>query len=198
MLKSTAMKKILLLLVVFISPALLFAQDDVHKIVATETCECVQKKDASKMKDRSEIEMALGFCMLESAGKQKLDVDLSDPEVMRKFGEKVGIQMAIICPDVFATLFIKDDENPTEQLKFSGQIKSVDVGEFVYITFKEDTGKEHRLIWTRYFPGSDDFMDNPKKLVGKKASVSFQVVEYFSPKSKSYYNAKEITELQLQ
>ncbi|HRJ30121.1 MAG TPA: hypothetical protein PLV21_17940 [Cyclobacteriaceae bacterium] len=189
------MKNIILLLGVFIFPVLLFAQDDVHKIVANETCACIQKKDLSKIKDRSEIEMLMGLCMLESAGRQNLDVDLSDQAAMHKFGEKVGVQMALICPEVFASLF--KNSGADEPTMLSGQVKSVDVGEFVYINFKEDSGKEHRLIWTRYFPGSDEFMDNPKKLAGKKIRVAFTGTEFYSPKSKAYFIAKEITELQL-
>lgn len=188
------MKFTLFLFTAFVFPFLLIAQPDVHKIVANETCACLQQKDISKLKNRTEVEMAMGFCMLESAGRQNLDIDLSDQEAMRKFGEKVGVQMALICPEVFSSFF-KDGQD--EPALLSGQVKSVDVGEFVYINFKEDGGKEHRLIWTRYFPGSDDFMDNPKKLVGKKVNVAFAGAEFYSPKSKAYFIAKEITELQV-
>jgi hypothetical protein len=190
------MKKILVV-IICLAGFTLSAQDDVYKIIANETCECLKTRDISKLKSRSEVEMVMGICMLESAGRQNLDMDLTDREAMRKVGEKVGVQMVLICPDAFKKVLVEGESEPEPEW-FTGQVKSVDVGEFVYLNFKEESGKEHRLIWTRYFPGSDDYQDNPKKLVGKKVRVLFQTVEYFSPKMKTYYLAKEITNLQVE
>jgi len=56
----------------------------------------------------------------------------------------------LICPDAFSQL-IQGNHSENGQEWFTGQVKSVDVGEFVYQNFKEEIGKEHRLICTKYF-----------------------------------------------
>lgn len=190
------MKKILapIFFCLFVYTASAQNQDEVYKTIAKETCECVSKRnvDLSKRKD---VEMALGLCMIESAQRNNMELEMSDGEAMQKLGEKVGLQMAPICPDLFRAFI--DDTEEAETLSISGKIKSIETGDFLYINIKEDGGKEHKLIWLRYFPGSDEFADDPKKLVGKSVTITYQNIECYLPKAKVYYNNKEITELQI-
>ena len=65
------------------------SQDDVYKIIAKETCECVTKRNIDLSK-RKEVEMALGLCMIESAQRNNLDLEMTDGEAMEKLGEKSG------------------------------------------------------------------------------------------------------------
>jgi hypothetical protein len=171
------------------------AQDDVYKTIATETCECVSKRNIDTSK-RSEVEMALGLCMLEGIQTHDLGIDITDDAAMSKFGEKVGLQMAPICPSLF-TVFMEDPQEEKEVLELTGKIKSVETNEFLFVILKEDSGKEHALLWFRYFPGSDEFKDDPKKLVGKKITIVYQDIECYFPKQKAYNHAREIVELKI-
>lgn len=189
------MKPILTLFLVCIS-FVLTAQEDIYKIIATETCECITKKNVD-VKNRSEVEMALGLCMMESFQAHEVDIDVSDEQAMTKFGEKVGMKMAPICPTVFASFIGDEEPEEPSAIELSGTVKSIETGEFLFLVFKESSGKEHKLLWLRYFPGSDDFKDEPKKLVGKKMTITYQEMECFFPKLKAYYNAKEILSLKL-
>lgn len=141
----------------------------------------------------------MGLCLLESAQATGMELDMSDAGAMRSLGEKVGMQMAGICPEVFSS-FMEDgggQEEESEMVTITGKVKSVDDGDFLTISLKEDSGKEHKLMWLRYFPGSDEFQDDPKKLVGKRVEITYQSLECYQPKAKIYYNNKEITNLKL-
>lgn len=188
------MKNSFLILLFLSTTVLVNAQDEIYKTVAKETCECFDKRKA-EVKNQQEAEMALGICMITSAQTNKVDVDLTDEEVMRIFGEKVGIQMAFICPTAFDLLMNSDEEVPPVGL--TGKIKSVEVDEFLSVILKEESGKEHKLLWVRYFPGSDDFKDNPKKLIGKNVTVEYETTECYFPKMKAYYSSKEIRDLKV-
>lgn len=172
------------------------AQDDIYKTIAKETCDCIAKRNIDAAK-RAEVEMALGLCMLESINAHEIDIEVSDEAAMTKFGEQVGMQMAPICPTVFKAFIESEEEVQPQAVELTGTVKSIESGEFLYIIFKEDSGKEHKLLWFRYFPGSDDFKDNPKGLIGKKATVFYHDIECYFPKMKAYYNTKEIVELKL-
>ncbi len=189
------MKKPLFFLLALVISFTTIAQEDIYRTLAIETCECISKRKMDMTK-RKEVEMALGLCMLESAQRNNMDLEMTDSEAMRKLGEKVGIQMAPICPDVFSA-FIEQGKDETDVLSLSGKIKSVEEKDFLFITLKENGGKEHKLIWLRYFPGSDEFQEDPKKLVGKHVSITYQEIECYLPKAKLYYNNKEITSLQI-
>lgn len=172
------------------------AQEDLYKTVAKETCECVTKRNIDVNK-RSEVEMALGLCMLESIQTHKIDIQITDENAMGKFGEQVGLQMAPLCPELFKA-FMADEAEEVETIELTGKIRSIESGEFLYVILKEDSGKEHKLLWLRYFSGSDDFKNDPKKLIGKNVTVTYQNLECYIPKSKEYYNNKEILDMKFQ
>lgn len=170
------------------------AQDNVYKVVAQSSCECITKQDLTN-KSKEEIEAALGICMLEAINKNKVDVDISDQAAMTTFGEKVGLQMAPICPSVFKVFMSGDDGESSVTIE--GKIKSIEINDFLYVIVKEDGGNEHRVIWLYNFSGSDSFVSDPKKLVGKNVSLKYRTGEYYAPKAKGYLSLKEIVELKI-
>jgi hypothetical protein len=194
------MKKGILLLVLVSAMLTTFGQTaEVYKTMAAETCACIEKRGLDYSK-KNDVEMALGLCLLESIQKNKIDVNISDGEAMGELGEKVGLQMAPICPKVFESFIAAagEDEGEDEVIEITGKVKSIEEKEFLYVNFKEDSGKEHKLLWLRYFNGSDDFVEDPKKLVGKKATITYRNFECYQPKAKIYYNNKEIIDLKLE
>jgi hypothetical protein len=102
-------KNILLLIALTIVSSQGFSQtDEVYKTIAKETCECIGKKNYDYTKaDRADVEMSLGLCMLESAQKNNLPIDIADTGSMTALGEKVGVLMVGVCPDVFKVFIDK-------------------------------------------------------------------------------------------
>jgi hypothetical protein len=169
------------------------AQDAFDKM-AQETCACINKLDLPKL-TKDEVETKLGLCMMEAASNQKYDIDITDPEAGRKFGEKVGAKMATICPKVFIYL-LDEDRTPAEPAKkIEGTIKKIVEGEFNYLLVKDSNGREVKFIWLRYFKGSEELLENVSKLEGKRVTIAFEEVECYSPQAKSYLVMKEIREL---
>ncbi len=174
-----------------------FAQED-FKGIAEETCACIQKKDLSNASKKS-IEVALSLCMFEVIQARHIEVDMSDGDAMRKFGEKVGMQMAPICPDIFTKL-MEDAAPPqtaTTNETVSGIIKSIEEKEFLFITLKDESNKEIRLVWLRHVAGADEFLNDYKKLIGKKVTITYQIFELFNAQAKGYFGYKMITALTL-
>ena len=166
---------------------------DVYVKIAEETCACISKNEFSKS-SKQEIEIQLGLCMLESANNNKLEVDVKDNGAMTKLGEAVGLKMAAICPKIFAYL-IEDKKAKEQQLEIVGKLKSIVEGDFNYVIVKDNAGREQKLIWLRYFKGSDELLENMGKLAGTKVRILYADLECYSPKAKSYVKHKEIIEL---
>ncbi|MBI3218488.1 MAG: hypothetical protein HYZ44_03170 [Bacteroidetes bacterium] len=180
--------------VAFIFSFLFSSAQDVFDKMAQETCACINKNDLPKL-TKDEIETKLGLCMIEAASNQKYDIDATDAEAGRKLGEKVGAKMATICPKVFIYL-LDDERSPAEATKkIVGTIKKLIEGEFNYLLIKDSSGREVKLIWLRYFKGSEELLENNGKLEGKKVTIAFEEVECYSPQAKSYLVLKEIREL---
>lgn len=181
--------------------------DEVYKAIAKETCECIGKKNYDyNTTSKMEIQATLGLCMMESAQRNKLEFDMNSLEDMTKLGEKVGMQMAPICPEVFKAFMddaIQDietdesmEEEETEYFTVTGKVKSVEEKDFVYVTLKDASGKEHKFAWFFYFEGSDEFKANPKSMIGKDVTITYILLEVLQPKTKTYYNLNILSGLQ--
>lgn len=165
--------------------------------IAQKTCDCVTQKNPN-LTNRSEVEMALGSCMLDAAKAVGVKVDVTDGKAMEALGEKVGIRMAGLCPNIQS--FIGEDTQARgaepEYVEVSGKIKSVEYGDYTTVVLQESSGKEHRLLWIHYFPGSDAYAGDPKILIGKSVTVSYSLVEVYVPKAKGYVTSKQLFGLQ--
>ncbi|MCZ8353364.1 MAG: hypothetical protein O9340_01430 [Cyclobacteriaceae bacterium] len=193
------MKKHILLLTISTAFCVtsLFAQDDMYKVIATETCDCIAKRNLQNP-SRQELEMALGLCMLESINKNKVDIEITDERAMESYGQQVGIRMAGVCPQVFQAFMNEETVNVPEKvalLQVTGKVKAIEDGTLLTFVVREDSGKEHKLLWYGYFNGSDDYKENPKLLIGKQVTFSYKEIETFFPKAKAYINSKEIVSL---
>ena len=197
------MKKIIFLLSLIFVAFTSFAQEDVYKTIANETCDCIKKKNYDYATvSKADVEMALGFCMLESAKKNKIAIDVNNMEEMTALGQKVGMQMAPICPEVFQALVgtkeeAVEEEDDTEYFTVSGKINSVEEKDFVFVNLKDGDGKDFKFIWLYYFAGSDDFKDIPKKLIGKEVTLTYILLEVFDPKTKAYHSLNILSGLEL-
>jgi hypothetical protein len=190
------MKRSAILFACSFAASVAFAQTEVElESIAKLTCECVTGKNLD-FKNRKEVEIQLGLCLLEAAGKHKIDFSSGTSEV-ESLGEKVGLKMATKCPSVFASFANTEEESPTNLIEITGKIKSVELTDIGTLILKEDSGKEHRLVWVTYFSGSDDFVGDPKKLLSKGVTISYETLDIFFPKSKSYVTSKVIKGLKI-
>lgn len=184
----------------------LAAQDLMDKL-ADEACTCISKKDVEKM-DSEQLQIQLGFCIMESVGnhadefqKQFGDLNPSDSEAMTKLGEQIGMKMAFKCPTVLMKMATVQTEvttipAPAMMEELTGTVKAIDGDEIAQVTVVDEAGRTHKLLWLRYFKGSDRFISEPGKVVGSKVKVTFETIEAYSPKAREYYDRKEIREVE--
>ena len=181
--------------------ATLGAQSQDLDLIADKTCACITAKKLDGQSAK-QIEMAFGLCMLEAVQQTGYEIDLTNGEAARELGEKVGVKMASKCPSAFTGLteqLAEISSEETETLSVHGKIKAVEVGDFVFVVLKEsDSGKEGKYLWLRHFTGSDEFANNPKKLVGKTVTLGYRNLECYVPKASGYFNQKEITDLKIE
>lgn len=186
---------VIVMLSLFFRPNTAQAQtDDDLEALAHQTCECITGKNLD-LAQKMQVQTQLGICMLEAAGKLNINMGGWSTEDMRQFGEKVGIRMATKCPSIFQAFANADEEKQTDDVEVHGKIKSVEFEDFATLVVRENEGKEHRMLWITYFSGSDDFVTNPRLLVNKTATVTYQLVDVYIPKSKSYITSKLIKKL---
>lgn len=176
---------------------------DILDVMAREACDCLSKKDFGEIPDKDKITAEVGLCILESYTRHTEDVskvlsiDELDEEAGRKLGQQIGLKMTKICPDIVIKMGVAGKSSANKDITLEGKISSIEDGDFIFYNLKDKDGKVHRLLWYQHFKGSDEFTDEPKKLVGKKVSVKVKEVECYIPKAKGYYTLKEIVEITL-
>jgi hypothetical protein len=72
----------------------------------------------------------------------------------------------------------------------------VDKKDFVYLTVKDASNREHNFIWLEYFDGSENYFgDNLNSLIGKEIAISWIEKEVYLPKANNYFKLKEISKI---
>ena len=180
----------------------LFAQDTYdYDLLAKEACSCTSNKDFTT-KSSSELEMILGICIIESLGNHSDDmpeINLSDQSALYKLGEQVGIKMATHCPEVLMAIAGEttiQEKEPDEMTTISGTIKGFEGADAQFILIEEETtNKREKLLWWRNFDGSVVLEGLGEKAIGVKVSLTYSLMECWSPKFGEYIIRKEITSL---
>ncbi|MDX1665892.1 MAG: hypothetical protein R3350_01625 [Saprospiraceae bacterium] len=178
-----------------------FGQDTIDQL-AKESCECTAAKNLDEL-DSNQLNMELGLCIMDALdsldpdSRSELNVDITDPVGMRKLGEKIGLKMASICPDLMmkiAQVETKADINPVQELR--GTLRGIEGNEFSFLIVEDQTGRKQRYLWFHYFEGSEKLIEDPLGVIGKKVIITFETVEGFSPQLKDYYTLKEVRSLE--
>ena len=194
------MKKLLMLLLVL--PLGLAAQkkEAVYKKLASTTCDCASKKDPNQL-----TETDLGICIFESLDKledkEKKAIGYNPDkkmETIEKIAESVGLEMAVICPNVFSKLG-QEEEGATEEAVdtfVTGTLESITSNEFKTIHVMDENNASRAFIWLFSFDGDTLFIKN-KVVKGDKLEVHYREQEFFDPKTNSYQKYNEITEIKL-
>jgi hypothetical protein len=188
------------LLIIMLLPTVLFAQkkNEVYKKLANLTCECSSKKT-----DKSEL--SLGLCIFESLDKinpkeQKvigynLDKKI---ETAEKVAENVGVEMALVCPEVISGLSGSEEEVAEEPvvdstyITFTGVFEEIKSSEFNTIVMSNDAKEKKEFIWL--FPFDNDALFVKGKISkGDKIELEYREQSFFDPKKKEYRTYNEIT-----
>lgn len=166
--------------------------------LAQKTCNCLAGKQLTGT-STDDLKVTLGVCLIEQIQVLGLDVELTE-ETGMELGKKVGLIMVGKCPNVFASLAkekIKEKEEAKKSI-ISGKIKSIEEKEYSTLVVKEESsGKETKLLWIFYFTGSDEFREDPKKLIGKKVKLTYSIQDVYNQKSRDYVTSKIINKLEM-
>src|SRR5690606_3010897 len=89
----------------------------------------------------------------------------------------------------------EDEDDVPSTYTISGKITKVEGADLITYHIKSDDGKTYKVVWYRNFEGSEELVDDPKSIVGKKVTITVEDVECYIPKAKGYYSVKEIRRL---
>ncbi len=198
------MKQITLLLLFLLSGTLVsFAQDDVLDQIASQGCDCIGKLDVSGL-SQDEKNMKFGFCLMEKLGGldqaqiKALGIDMTDQASLQQFGEKVGMRMAVKCPDVMMKIAQVQSETEMKTVsEVNGTVKGITGSELSYVQLDDGTGDVNSFLWLKKVDGAEAFVGNPQSMVGKKVKITYETMDIYSPKTKGYNSKKVITAIKV-
>lgn len=191
-------------LLLFLMPLGLMAQkkEIVYKKLANSTCECITTKEVT--------DINLGICIFDAINKltdkerKTVNVDIDDKMAsIEKIAESVGLEMAVICPEVFVKIAKESDTEETFvaeedelDLFYTGTFENIAAVEFNTIYLLDDKNVKQEFIWLFSFDGDNLFIKN-KIVKGDKLEVHYRQQEFFDPKQSKYRIYNEITSIKL-
>jgi len=129
-------------------------------------------------------------------------LDVSDQSAMRDLGVEIGkelLKQKCASYIEFAKISAKAQNVEEEGIKetvTSGKLLKVDKKDFVYLTLKDATNREHNFIWLEYFDGSENYFgEKLNSLIGKEIAISWIEKEVYLPKANNYFKIKEISKI---
>lgn len=199
------MKKIAMLLVLFVTATNLYSQeltkDELKTKLAEHTCECSNSKEMTK----DNYELNLGLCILEAVNKYQSSVEKyygkNYISKIEEIGGDVGETMAGVCPDLLIKIFQNSQEqsdsydSSVEDETINGTFVNTNEDGFLYVNVKEASGKSHKFLLLDNFDNSYLIIDNVLKSKDK-IKVSYYVAELYNTKTKKYENFKVISDIE--
>lgn len=198
--------KYLLTSLIFLALALhSYAQDSVLKTITQETCDCLESKKSQLLKENNtqKLYMAMGVCVFESYGNHKDAYDrefgvlnLNDGEAARGLGEKIGLEMAVLCPETLMLVAGQAEETKQKETfkTLEGIVVDIEKDLFNIVVVQEQNGKRHRLVWLDFFEG-DDLIQNFSEGTAKDLTIEYEEKEFFDPNSKEYRVFKVVSKV---
>ncbi len=185
-----------------------YSQDSTLDIIAKETCEYLQKDEIRNL-DNQQKTLKLGIFIINLYSEYKedlkaegIDIDFTEDDAGRKFGEKIGINMVNFCPEALIALasdvdsvdYDTDTDKAKEIYVFNGEIQSIKGNDFSFVEVKNSDGIVQKFLWFSNFKGSEKLIANDS-IIGTKVKVKYKNTECFSPKLEEYIIRKEIIEI---
>ena len=187
-----------ILLLAGLAPA--HAQDVLDKI-AKESCGCAAQMDT--LADEEQRNIQLGLCMLQNASpyqkelKKKYDVDLNNlDESGERFGQLIGMRLAIHCPEFVALMARLSEEGegsetaataavvPTNDLE--GALVNVKSGQFLTLVVKKDDGSTQDLLLLEHAENAEQVLRRPDQGRGTTGTWTYSTADLYDPVSRSY------------
>ena len=206
------MKKVLFVLLLLLVTKIQAQEESALDKVARETCEYFEGRDEEfKTMSANEIIGEFGIKMVElylenkdAFDKEGLIFDLSKgASEGERLGEMVGLKMVTYCPSFLMVLAsneevqeIIDEPDAPVRVMTSGKIKKLYGDEINFLEVKGNDGKTQKFVWLTNFEGSDELLSVYDNVKGKKVNVTYENIEFFSPKLKEYITRKKITKIE--
>lgn len=177
------------------------AKDSLMKVMVAEACSEIKKKDFSTLQ-KDEIEMEIGMAIIPVFSthadgiKEILNLDITDGENMKEFGQTLGMKLAMECPDfmriVSGSKTFKDEFKKEGSSKstftVSGTLVKVVPGELTHFIIRDAQGKTEKIWWMEYFDGADKLKD--AKNLNKSITIKYKESEIYSAAMKDYIKIK--------
>jgi hypothetical protein len=198
------MKKASLFILFFIVTTSLFSQklskDELQTKLAEVTCKCSEGKEMNK----DNYELSLGLCILEAVNKYQSDVERHyGKDYMSKIetiGGDVGEKVAFVCPDLLMRIVettggdLDGDDATYEDEIIEGYFVSSNVDGFMFVNFKENSGRTHQFLLINYFENAFLVADKVLK-PNDKIKIYYFNAELYNAKTNKYENFKVINDL---
>ncbi len=177
-----------------------------EKKITDSLCDCISKVDISKINTSKEAYAVFTDCFskqtsLLTAVAEEKSVSLTDDEAMNKIGIEIGKnlfkQNCGAALKLGVKMAQKDNDQESSENNTEGVFKRIESKGFNYIILSGKNNNETSFIWLRQFPGSENFMADTVKYVGKKIRIKYHELEVFLPAAKGYYKVKEITAIEI-
>lgn len=177
----------------------------VEKQVTANICDCISGLDHDKIKDKPTAEKAFVDCFAKQSSllldlAEERNVEITDQPAMRNLGIEIGKNlMKQNCEGFMKLSMAMANTNTTASASgiTEGRLKKIETKDFSYFILVDNDNKERSFIWLRQFPGSEKFVADTNKLVGKKLKISWEEMEVYVPSAKNYYSIKEVTGLEV-
>ncbi len=180
------------------------AKDSLMKVMVAEACNEIKKKDFSSVK-KEDMEMELGMAVIpvfsQHSGdiKDILNVDITDAENMKDFGQTLGMRLAVECPDFMRVVAgsssfsaeVKKASPSGPSYTLSGTLVKVVPGEISHFLVKDNQGKTQKIWWMEYVDGDEKLKD--VKFLSKPILVKYKETEVYSAAVKDYIKIKIAT-----
>lgn len=174
------------------------------KLMVAEACIEIKKKDFSSLQ-KEELEMEIGMAIIPvftnhaNGIKDVLNLDITDPENMKDFGQTLGTKLALECPDfmriVSGSKTFKDEfrknSSGTSSFTISGTLVKVVPGDITYFFVKDAQGKTEKIWWMEYFEGADKLKEG--KNLNTSVVIRYKELEIYSAAMKDYIKIKIAT-----
>jgi hypothetical protein len=213
------MKKFLTLIAIIVCFAAnaQITKDSLLKVMTTEACEELNKKDLTKI-DGKNLESEMGMLLAPAMMSHLEDIEriygggMTDQDAMKKMGMDLGMRLATKCPKFMelsmqamsngnksALPKVKINESPTNnnESSLSGTLLAVNAGDITTLSISESKGKTTKLYWLEYFDNADDLKTNSKKYLNKKVTISYTEKSVYDFVRKNYKTIKVITGIDL-
>ena len=176
-------------------PSQLLAQKTLRQKLSDEFCKELNKQDISETWDEKSMEK-IGLVILPVVSKFKEEIkkemglEMTSQEDFQKVGEIIGAEAVINCPK-FQKMMRQMSEGKKQEVKMLTTLEGTFLGvatsgNFSYLRIKGSDGRENKVWWFQFFPGSDQVANFKDKAV----TLTCIEEEIYEPTLKDYVKIK--------